>query len=164
MKSSGNHAREHELLFLVTQISKEFYRSVPVSRVVVVGIFIPYLGRERSDANRGPGSESCNTTCRTEYNAAERELRKLHVVAKLPCRAAFSAASQAFSWRTPPNRKSWFMGLMIPQAGDTFELFGAATALVRLLRSGASCLESTGRPLYGNPRLPVSYGTALRIL
>jgi transposase len=71
-----------------------------------VGIFILCLGRERSDANRGPGSESCNATCRTEYNAAERELRKLHVAAKLPCRAAFSAASQAFSWRTPSNRKS----------------------------------------------------------
>src|SRR5580704_13763144 len=91
-------------------MSREFYRSVPVSCAVVVGIFIPYLGRERSAANRGHGSESCNTTCHTEYNAAEQELRKLLVAAKLPCRAAFSAASQAFSWRTPPNRKSWVYG------------------------------------------------------
>jgi hypothetical protein len=97
---------------------------VPVSCAVVVGIFIPYLGRERSDANRGPGSESCNTTCRTEYNAAEQELRKLHVAAKLPCGAAFSAASQIFHGELPQIGSPRFMGLMIPQAGDTFELFG----------------------------------------
>jgi len=101
-KSSGRERRIRRLtgnriLLLIPQISKEFYGSVPVSCVVVVGIFSPYLGRERSDASRGPGNESCNTTCRTEYSAAERGLRKPFVAAKRPCRAAFSAAEQAFS-------------------------------------------------------------------
>jgi hypothetical protein len=69
-------------------------------------------------------NESCNTTCRTEDNAAERQLRKLLVAAKLPCRAAFSAASQAFHGELPQTGSPGFMGLMIPQAGTHFELFG----------------------------------------
>ena len=97
---------------------------MPVFCAVVVGIFIPNLGRERSDANRGPGSESCNTTRRTEYNAAERELRKLHVAAKLPYRAAPRLLRKLFHGELPLIGSPRVVGLMIPQAGDTFELFG----------------------------------------
>jgi hypothetical protein len=43
----------------VPQIRKKLHRASSVSRFVLVGIFSPYLGRERSDANRGHGNESC---------------------------------------------------------------------------------------------------------
>jgi hypothetical protein len=66
----------------------------------------PYPGREHSDANRDPGNESCNTIGRTVYNAAERELHRPLVVAKLPYTAACSAFSKVCSWRPPSNRRS----------------------------------------------------------
>ena len=106
------------------QMSREFYLSVPVFRAVVVSIFIPFLGRERSDANRGPESESCNTTCRTEYNAAERERRKLHVARNSLAEPLFRLLRKLFHGELPQIGSPRFMGLMIPQVGDTFELFG----------------------------------------
>src|SRR5207344_589456 len=72
-----------------------------VGRHGLRGILSQYPDRERSDANPGPGNESCKTTGRTECNAAGRELRMPPVAGKLPCRGASSDASHFCSWRTP---------------------------------------------------------------
>jgi hypothetical protein len=81
-------------------------QSPTASNVTPTGRLSPYPGREHSDANRDPGNESCNTIGRTVYNAAERELHRPLVVAKLRCTAASSAFSKACSWRPPSNRRS----------------------------------------------------------
>jgi hypothetical protein len=63
----------------------------------------------------------------------------------------FRLLRKLFHGELPQIGSPGFMGLMIPQAGDTFELFGTATALFRLRRlPGAAIVRPLSHRCHGN--------------
>jgi hypothetical protein len=121
---------EHELLFLVPQINKESYRGVPVSCVVVVGI---YLSRTLVgsavmpigvlEVNPAIPHAALSTTPLSGSFASYMLLRNSLA------EPLFRLLRKLFHGELPQIGSPGFVGLMIPHAGDTFELFGTLRQL-----------------------------------